>query len=115
MLLQLASALKLWLRCLPEPLLQPQLAAVLLQAQAYLSGLERLRVLQQIFAHVRVPPLPLLPSLGISALLAACKIFLRRAWALPCMLAPSAPFLRQGVDNTVLRRHASLVTAHAGG
>ena len=53
MLLQMASALKLWISCLPEPLLGQEVCQVLLQVHSCLVGLERLRVLQQVFAHVR--------------------------------------------------------------
>ena len=75
-LLQLASALKLWLACLPEPLLARELAQVLLQAQACLSGLERLRVLQQILLHVcSAAPALLHPLLLPQADSQRCQIF----------------------------------------
>ena len=48
----MASALKLWISCLPEPLLGQEVCQVLLQVHSCLAGLERLRVLQQVFAHV---------------------------------------------------------------
>lgn len=49
---QLASALKLWLSCLPEPLLPADMNNILLQATVYCQGGERLHVLQQVFNHV---------------------------------------------------------------
>jgi hypothetical protein len=51
--MQLASALMLWLNCLPEPLLASELSNILLQATNICEGAERLHVLQQVFSHVR--------------------------------------------------------------
>lgn len=51
--MQLASALMLWLDCLPEPLLASELSNILLQATNICEGAERLHVLQQVFSHVR--------------------------------------------------------------
>ncbi|BDA49497.1 probable rho GTPase-activating protein 45 at N-terminal half [Coccomyxa sp. Obi] len=48
----LASALKLWLSCLPEPLLPADMGNILLQATVYCQGSERLHVLQQVFNHI---------------------------------------------------------------
>lgn len=42
----------LWLNCLPEPLLAPELSNLLLQATSICQGGERLHVLQQVFSHV---------------------------------------------------------------
>ncbi len=52
--MQLASALKLWLSCLPQPLLPADMGNILLQATVYCQGGERLHLLQQVFNHVRL-------------------------------------------------------------
>jgi len=52
--LQLASALKLWLSCLPEKLLSVEMCNIMLQATVYFEGGERLHILQQVFNHVRL-------------------------------------------------------------
>jgi len=50
--MQLAGSLKLWLECLPEPLIAPDLAKILVQATYCLDETERLPVMQQVLCHV---------------------------------------------------------------
>ena len=59
--LQLAGALKLWLECLPEPLISPDLARILVQATCCLDEQERLHVMQQVLCHVSAIPLAVFP------------------------------------------------------
>ncbi len=54
--LQLAGALKLWLECLPEPLISPDLARILVQATRCLDEQERLPIMQQVLCHVSANP-----------------------------------------------------------
>ena len=50
---QLAGALKLWLECLPEPLIRPDLSRILVQAICCLdSEADRMHVMQQVLIHV---------------------------------------------------------------
>ena len=52
---QLAGALKLWLECLPEPLIRPDLSRILVQAICCLdSEADRMHVMQQVLIHVSV-------------------------------------------------------------
>ena len=59
--MQLAGALKLWLECLPEPLISPDLARILVQATCCLDEQERLPVMQQVLRHVSAIPLAVFP------------------------------------------------------
>ena len=61
---QLAGALKLWLDCLPEPLIRPDLSRILVQAICCLdSEADRMHVMQQVLSHVSLQSFtPLLTS-----------------------------------------------------